>query len=71
MKEVSIHTEAIQLDQFLKWARVAATGGEAKRLIQEGMVKVNGQVETARSRKLAPGTVVEINGEAFVVRLEN
>ena len=62
MKEVSIHTAAIQLDQFLKWARIAATGGEAKHLIQSGLVKVNGQVETA-PRKLEPGSVVEVGGD--------
>jgi len=71
VKEVSIHTAAIQLDQFLKWARIAATGGEAKHLIQSGLVKVNGQVETARSRKLEPGSVVEVGGDTYLVRLES
>jgi len=70
VKEIVVHTETIQLDQFLKWARLVSTGGEAKHLIQEGLVKVNGQVEKARSRKLTPGAVVELNGETYLVRLE-
>lgn len=71
MKEVKIKTEVIQLDQFLKWTHVVATGGEAKLLIQSGQVSVNGQIETRRSVKLQPGTVVEVsNGTKFVIRSE-
>ena len=44
--------EYIKLDQFLKLAQIAMTGGEAKAMIQDGMVKVNGEVETRRGRKL-------------------
>ncbi|MDI9458555.1 RNA-binding S4 domain-containing protein [Candidatus Darwinibacter acetoxidans] len=70
MKEIRIKTSTIQLDQFLKWAGIASTGGEAKVLIQSGAVKVNGQVETARSRKLEPGAKVDVGGETFLVRLD-
>lgn len=71
MKEVKINTEQIQLDQFLKWSTVAATGGEAKLLIQSGQVKVNGEIETRRSVKLQPGMVVEVAGETYVVRRDS
>ena len=47
--------EYIKLDQFLKLAQIAMTGGEAKAMIQEGMVKVNGEVEMRRGRKLRDG----------------
>lgn len=57
----------ITLDQFLKWQGVAATGGHAKILIQEGQVQVNGEVDTRRGRKLKPGDVVECDGNQFVV----
>ncbi len=50
----------IQLDQFLKLANVVGTGGQAKRLIQGGEVKLNGEVETRRKKKLFPGDVVEV-----------
>lgn len=69
MKEVTIKTDVIQLDQFLKWTNTAASGGEAKLLIQSSQVSVNGQIETRRSVKLLPGDVVELtSGEKFVVR---
>ena len=59
--------ETLRLDQFLKLASLAESGGQAKFLIQGGNVKVNGQVETRRRRKLVHGDVVEIGGEAIQV----
>ncbi|PSB14992.1 RNA-binding protein [filamentous cyanobacterium CCP1] len=59
----------IRLDQFLKWAGVAQTGGEAKVLIQFGEVEVNGEVETRRGRKLVEGDRVSFDGQAFTVTL--
>ncbi|MCA8999378.1 MAG: RNA-binding S4 domain-containing protein [Planctomycetaceae bacterium] len=59
--------EPIRLDQFLKFNDIATTGGHAKMLIQNGEVRVNGQVETRRGRKLAIGDLVEIDGEQFSV----
>jgi len=50
----------IKLDQFLKLANLVATGGEAKFRVQSGEVRVNGEVETRRGRKLQVGDVVEI-----------
>lgn len=67
MKKVAIKTSSINLDQFLKWAGAVSTGGEAKLLINEGKVKVNGRVETRRSRKLSYGDVVELEGCGFEV----
>lgn len=57
----------IRLDQFLKWKGVAPTGGQAKRVIQAGEVKVNGEVETRRGRTLRVGDRVEVGGKMFVV----
>ncbi len=62
MRQVTIHTETTALAAFLKWAEMAASGGDAKRLIQQGMVRVNGVVEKRRARKLTPGDVVEVAG---------
>jgi ribosome-associated protein len=64
------NTETIKLDQFLKLAQVAYTGGQAKLLIQGGHVKVNGVLETRRGRKLRPGDEVEVDGEVLVVEAE-
>ena len=57
---MKIDTEYIKLDSFLKLADLVMSGGEAKLLIQEGEVKVNGEVETRRGRKLYPGDRVEV-----------
>ena len=48
----------MKLDQFLKWHNLASSGGEAKILIKSGQVKVNGEIETKRGRKLMRGDKV-------------
>jgi ribosome-associated protein len=57
----------MKLDQFLKFQGVVSTGGQAKLLIQEGQVKVNGETEMRRGRKLAVGDRVATMGEKFTV----
>jgi len=60
-------TTGITLGQALKSASIAGTGGEAKVLIQTGEVRVNGEVETRRGRKLEKGDVVEVGDERLEV----
>jgi ribosome-associated protein len=60
----------IKLDQFLKWVGAAQTGGEAKLLIQDGEVVVNGTTETRRGRKLIAGDRVTVQGETYQVELD-
>ncbi len=60
--DIAIHTDTIQLDQFLKLAGAVASGGEVKALLAEGMILRNGVPETARRRKLVPGDVITIDG---------
>ena len=55
-----IHTEYIDLLQFLKATGIAATGGEAKMLVDEGFIRVNGEDESRRRRKLRPGDRVDV-----------
>lgn len=62
--------ETIRLDQFLKLAQAAPTGGQAKWIIQNGEVRVNGVLETRRGRKLRPGDTVEVHGEVLIVEAE-
>jgi len=57
----------ICLDQFLKLRGLVETGGEAKLTIQAGQVRLNGDVETRRRKKLAPGDVVELRGKRYTV----
>lgn len=62
MEKISISTDFIKLDSAMKLAGAVAMGGEAKRLIQDGQVTVNGQTETRRGRKLRSGDKFEYNG---------
>lgn len=62
--------ETITLSDALKLSGLADTGGQAKLLIQSGQVKVNGEVETRRKRRLHPGDSIEVGGEVFEVSLE-
>ena len=53
--DVVIHTEYIKLQDAMKYANIVYSGGEAKQLILDGRVKVNGEVCTMRGKKLYPG----------------
>ncbi len=64
---MKIDTDHIKLDSFLKVVNVVGSGGEAKTIIGEGMVRVNGESETRRGRKLRPGDRVDVAGQSFVV----
>ena len=66
-KLLPIETEFIKLDAALKYAALVATGGEAKEVIAEGMVTVNGEVCTMRGKKLRPGDSFCFNGETYRV----
>jgi ribosome-associated protein len=63
-QDVPIRDESIRLGQFLKLASLVETGSDAKPVIAEGRVRVNGEVETRRGRQLRVGDVVELGGLA-------
>lgn len=67
VKEVKIETEFIKLDAFLKWAAIVSMGSEAKMIIQNGEVTVNGEVETRRGRKLVKGDRVEFEEKIYTI----
>ena len=69
-EKVLITTEFIKLDSFLKYAGLTDTGGQAKEMVLEGMVKVNGEVCTMRDKKIRPGDVVEADGRRFEAAAE-
>jgi len=60
---VAIAGDMIRLGQLLKLSGLADSGGEARELVTEGVVRVNGVVETRRGRQLHSADVVEVNGE--------
>ena len=67
MEQIAITTEYIKLDALLKYAAAVGTGGEAKQLISEGLVGVNGETCTMRGKKLYPGDRVDCLGMSFEV----
>lgn len=67
MREITINTEFIKLDSFLKFAGVTVMGSESKMLIQDEAVKVNGEIETRRGKKLYKGDTVEVDGEIYTI----
>lgn len=69
-EKIAIKTEYIKLDQLLKFSGVADIGSEAKQMVLDGIVKVNGEVCTMRGKKIRPGDLVEITGEDIIIRLE-
>ncbi len=67
MEKISISTEFIKLDQFLKYANVVESGGVAKIVINDGLVKVNGEVCTQRGKKLRVNDVIEFESSKFII----
>ena len=68
IEKVKISTEFIKLDQFLKWLAIVDSGSEAKQVILDGMVKVNGDIEKRRGRKIYPECKIEIFDKIYVVK---
>ena len=67
---VTISTEFIKLESAMKLANIIPTGGAAKQEIQEGFVKVNGEVCTMRGKKIRPGDTVEFEGNVLQIEAE-
>ena len=66
-EKITIDSEIIRLDAFLKFCGVFVTGGQAKRMIQEGFVKVNGETCLMRGKKLKSGDEAEFDGVVYEV----
>ncbi len=67
MREITTRDDVIRLGQFLKLADVVAAGSDAKVLLAEGAVSVNGEIETRRGRQLVKGDVVVVGGHELRV----
>ena len=67
MESIAIKTEYIKLDALLKFAALVASGGEAKTVVAEGLVKVNGEKCTMRGKKLRAGDRVEFGGRTVEI----
>lgn len=71
MNEIFIRDEFIRLDSALKFSGVIGTGGQAKMVIQDGLVLVNDEVCTMRGKKLRHGDVVKFEDFSFVIKNES
>lgn len=64
---ITIHSDTIELNQLLKFEGLVSSGGEAKQVINDGLVSVNGETETRKRRKLVQGDSIEFNKETYQV----
>ncbi|HZZ17724.1 MAG TPA: RNA-binding S4 domain-containing protein [Opitutaceae bacterium] len=66
-RTVAVTETPIELCQFLKFGGLADSGGQAKQVIAEGLVRLNGEVETRKRKKLALGDKVTFSGQTIIV----
>lgn len=71
MNKVMINREPVELFKLLKFEGLVATGGEAKAVIDEGLVFVNGQIEMRKRRKMMSGDTFDFDGESYLLELES
>jgi len=69
MKEVEVTEEPVELYKILKFEGMVPSGGEAKLAVGEGMVKVNGVVETRKRKKIMSGDTIEFSGDKIKIKL--
>ena len=69
MREVEINNEPVELYKILKFEGMTSSGGEAKLMIEQGLVNVNGSVETRKRKKIVSGDIIEFNDEKIHIQL--
>ena len=69
MKEIILSKQPVELFKILKFEGMASSGGEAKMLIADGQVKVNGATESRKRKKIVANDVIEFGGEEYIVHL--
>ena len=70
MREVTITTEPVELYKILKFEGLVSSGGEAKSVIDDGQVLVNGEVETRKRKKIVSGDIISFSGEHLIMALK-
>jgi len=70
MKEVIISSEPVELYKILKFEGLAASGGEAKHLIAEGHVLLNGEIETQKRKKIHSGDIITFGEDKLLIQLK-
>ncbi len=70
MQEIEITQEPVELYKILKFESIVSSGGEAKSVIDDGQVRVNGMVETRKRKKIISGDIIEFMGNEFKIVLK-
>lgn len=68
MREVEITTEPVELYKILKFEGMTSSGGEAKQVIDDGLVLVNGEVETRKRKKIVSGDIIEFADDKVCIK---
>ena len=67
MEKIAIRSEKLKLDQFLKWASIVNSGGEAKEIILAGQVEVNGKIAFGRNKLIFAGDMIKVGANSYLV----
>lgn len=70
MREVTLNSEPVELFKLIKFAGLANSGGEAKMLIEDRLVEVNGEIETRKRKKIVAGDVISMGDESIVATVK-
>lgn len=70
MNHIEITKEPVELYKLLKFESLVSSGGEAKYVISLGLVRVNGEVETRKRKKIVSEDLIEFNGETYQIQLK-
>ncbi len=71
MREVKLNKEPVELFKLIKFEGLASSGGEAKQMIDSQQVRVNGEIETRKRKKIMAGDVITVGDEEFITALES
>lgn len=70
MRQLMINKEPVELYKLLKFEGLVSSGGEAKAMVAQGRVTLNGEAETRKRKKIVSGDTIEFDGESYRVALE-
>lgn len=70
IEEIEIYQEPIELYKLLKFANLVMSGGEAKLVIEEGLIYLNGELETRKAKKIYEGDLIDFEGQLLKVKVK-
>ena len=70
MRKVALNKEPVELFKLIKFEGLAQSGGEAKKMIEQEMVYVNGQIETRKRKKIVAGDIIKVGDDQFITALQ-